>query len=1442
VGALAIAPSAAIAAQVSESKSSLGAKGGKSVKPVKVHVRLAPSKKSAGKAAKSAGGARKAAQATDFGTPTANFDGMNGDLGDSYYPDHKIDVGPEHVVETISSHMAVYSKSGTLLGDIGLPEFFEVTGDGTPCSAGLDEEGLGAITDAQPFYDTATDRWIIVTQAYTDADVGPWYTCIASSNTGNPLDTTWNFSSIKYYTSGDVYPQTITYGLWKDGLYMAADLYCLDLTSTTTCPFTNYASTVNDPWGFVGTQLWGFNRADILDGSAVRWQTTIGNGRAPSPTNCAASTAPAGNNFNPCYWAGLRPATYKTQTGAPPDGRGEYFVSDGCFIFGETNILAVWRWTVNWNTPASSVVTAPQLVGNNVNGTSSISSTACAAREDIPSPTGAGNALYSWWDNLTGRINYTSIGGSEALWVTHSYENPTAAATIRNRVHWTRLSINSGSGALNTTGATGNPGNQFQTGTNRGANWPTTNDMDRWNVSSAIDKNGNAALAYQTMNGRATQPPLSRLAFRYVGGTNASMNSAAAPGATNQTEATVIQGNGYQVGTIDGEVNTWVGPETATVLDPDGCTFWTVGQYFEGEPATLDDVLWKTRIASFGFPAADCTRDLLATQVSASGLAPSVGADTGVLKATLTATGTGSGIGGKTIAFELGGNPVGNAVTNNKGVATLSGVDVSSYSVGTASAVVKASFAGTTDTYGASSTSPDGDLAIKGNTAQAITFDALGDKTFGDADFNVSATSDSALAVSFSASGKCSVTGTLVHIKGAGSCTITASQAGDDTYAAATDVPQSFSIAKANQSISLTALGASNNVGQVKQATVASATPANRSVDWSSNGNCAVKLSRVLNGAQITSTHAGTCEVTVTLPGDANYNAASDMGSFVVGKGTQTGTLTYAGNNSTTRRIDQIGHQVVNTWNSGLSSSTFVAENAGPWSVTAATGTGTAATLTLSPTAHTMQVGTRVTINGMSNAAYDGTYTLTAVAANTITYASAATGAATGPAGTVTQALTVCSNVGNDVTVAHTGACKITMTQDGNDDWNPGSLTRTVGITKGNQGNQTFAPAGGAGNPRPIADGDFNVTASLNAANTAANPELLSSGLSPGTLSSTTGAVCTVGSTTNNGDGTATVTVTPIAGGTCTISAAGNAGNNDWNNRTAQTISYTITKTNQTIDFASLPDKHITDDPFEVSATATSGLDVSFSSLTESICTVAGTTVTLTGSEGVCTIRASQAGNGVYNAAPNVDRSFEVIDRDPQSIDFPDQTDRTVGDADFDPGATASSNLEVSYTSLTTAVCTIVDNKVHLVKNGTCTVQADQDGDFYFLSAEAVSKSFTVFTTPKINLKYVKPKKNVTWGGNVKATVKATAKSRKPSGLVTFYIAPKGSDEWVESGTLNYISGKKSMYLNVTAPCGPSKGKYQLTVSFTDSVGSQQTVWFKKPMGKPFQLKASGVC
>src|SRR5262245_58309419 len=93
-----------------------------------------------------------------------------------------------------------------------------------------------------------------------------------------------------------------------------------------------------------------------------------------------------------------------------------------------------------------------------------------------------------------------------------------------------------------------------------------------------------------------------------------------------------------------------------------------------------------------------------------------------------------------------------------------------------------------------------------GSTPQTITFAPLPPRTFGDAPFHVSASSTSGLFATFGTSGNCTNSGSVVTITGVGSCTATASQAGNATFDAATPVPQGFTISPKAQTINFAPL------------------------------------------------------------------------------------------------------------------------------------------------------------------------------------------------------------------------------------------------------------------------------------------------------------------------------------------------------------------------------------------------------------------------------------------------------------------------------------------------------------------------------------------------------------------------------------------------------------------------------------------------------------
>ena len=88
-------------------------------------------------------------------------------------------------------------------------------------------------------------------------------------------------------------------------------------------------------------------------------------------------------------------------------------------------------------------------------------------------------------------------------------------------------------------------------------------------------------------------------------------------------------------------------------------------------------------------------------------------------------------------------------------------------------------------------------------------------------------------------------------------------------------------------------------------------------------------------------------------------------------------------------------------------------------------------------------------------------------------------------------------------------------------------------------------------------------------------------------------------------------------------------------------VSFTATKESQTITFNTLADKTYGDANFDLTATASSGLPVSYTSSNTSVATISGSTVTIVGA-GVTTITAKQLGNETYAMADSVNRILNV--------------------------------------------------------------------------------------------------------------------------------------------------------------------------------------------------------
>jgi hypothetical protein len=727
---------------------------------------------------------------------------------------------------------------------------------------------------------------------------------------------------------------------------------------------------------------------------------------------------------------------------------------------------------------------------------------------------------------------------------------------------------------------------------------------------------------------------------------------------------------------------------------------------------------------------------------------------------------------------------------------------------GTGTCTVTASQAGTADYNSANDVVRT--FAVN-KAAQTIDFAPLAGKTFGDSAFTVGATATSGDAVTFTATGPCDVAGTTVTVTGAGNCTVTARQAGNTNYEAAAPVAHTFGVAKAAQTVHLPLLvDLTYPVGAPIQSGASATSGLPVTVSAGPSAVCTA------SGTRITVVGAGTCEVTAAQAGDSNYDGAATVTqSFTVAKAGQTITFgalsnaTYgvapfgltAGASSgldvafvsTTPgvctvvagpalRVDAAGACSVTASQAGDSNYTAAAAVTRSFSVaksgqtislaidresatfgdsgaTVDAGATSGLPVTLSAAGPCTVDGTALTItgagtctvtatqpgNGNFNAATQATATLNVSKANqTISFPAISTktfgGAAFALNATATSPLavsyvaspsSVCTVTGGTVTITGAGQCTVTAKQAGNDNYNSAADVAHAFTVERAPNVITFGTLG----PKTFGNAPFTVSATA----------------------SSSGAVIF------SGDGSCSVTgttVTITGAGSCTVTAD-HEGNANYLSAEPVSRSFAIAKAPQTIVFGTLIGATFGDQPFTVSASSSSGLPVSFSSATATVCSVTDTTVRIL-TAGTCTVTAAQAGNHDYLTATSVSRSFTVAKAD-QGIIFDEPGDKTFGAAPFDLGASAGSELPVSFTASPAAVCTVSGKTVTIVGAGSCTLVAAQAGDGNWNAAQNVSRTVVVqkrAQTIALGLSSA----SATFGDGP-VTVTATASSRLPVAL-----------------------------------------------------------------------------
>ena len=195
-----------------------------------------------------------------------------------------------------------------------------------------------------------------------------------------------------------------------------------------------------------------------------------------------------------------------------------------------------------------------------------------------------------------------------------------------------------------------------------------------------------------------------------------------------------------------------------------------------------------------------------------------------------------------------------------------------------------------------------------------------------------------------------------------------------------------------------------------------------------------------------------------------------------------------------------------------------------------------------------------------------------------------------------------------------------------------------------------------------------------------------SSGL-PVTFTSSNSTVATISGNILTANSTGTADITAMQSGDGTYAPA----------RYIRTL--TVNQADQTITFPAPGAKTYGDPDFNLGATASSGLIVSYTSDNPAVATISGVTVHITGA-GTAVITASQPGNDIYYSAIDVTVTLTVNKAD-QTITFDALVPRTFGDPDFNVPASASSSLDITFTSENTNVAIITEGLIHIVNAGT---------------------------------------------------------------------------------------------------------------------------------------------
>src|SRR5262245_42773887 len=174
---------------------------------------------------------QRSAPRNEMPGPIQNFDGISVLCGCAP-PDTEGDVGPNHYMQWVNSHYAIYNKTGRLLvGPLAGNTLFQ----------GGQSPYCGARNRGDPIvlYDQYAQRWMVSQFAFDSTGTGPFYQCIAVSATSDPTGSWCAYDFLVHQTKFNDYPK---FGIWP--------------------PQNSYTMTAPQFNSSGGQGVWGFERSE----------------------------------------------------------------------------------------------------------------------------------------------------------------------------------------------------------------------------------------------------------------------------------------------------------------------------------------------------------------------------------------------------------------------------------------------------------------------------------------------------------------------------------------------------------------------------------------------------------------------------------------------------------------------------------------------------------------------------------------------------------------------------------------------------------------------------------------------------------------------------------------------------------------------------------------------------------------------------------------------------------------------------------------------------------------------------------------------------------------------------------------------------------------------------------------------------------------------------